>query len=248
MQVKPCVCRFFVGGINWWIGGVLPLKGRTFSMDESSRRNFLRMNVVGAVGLGMFGMATESSGGVDGGIEALSAEQELLLTEDNILGPYHLKGSLVRGKVSEPMSRGDVILISGTVYGLDTRKPLRNVVIDIWQADHAGRYDMEVKGRGLPISEYKNRIRIVTDIDGKYCYESVRPGRYLNGREYRPSHIHYLVQAKGYKRLVTQLYFKDDPYNEKDAFVKASLIIEMKKTKGMAGDYEVGEFDIVLGR
>ncbi len=216
--------------------------------NDSSRRDFLRVNALGVAGLGLFGMATESSGAVDGGVEVLAAEQELLLTEDNILGPYYLKGSKVRGKVSEPMSEGDVILISGTVYGLDTRKPLKHAVIDIWQADHDGRYDMEEKGRGLPISEYKNRIRIVTDVDGRYCYESVRPGRYLNGREYRPSHIHYLVQARGYKRLVTQLYFKGDPFNDKDAFVKQSLIIDMKRVKGKMGSYEVGAFDIVLDK
>ena len=215
---------------------------------ERSRRDFMRLNVAGAVGLGLFGSVTESSGGIDDRIEALAREQALVLTEDNILGPYYLKGSRVRGKVSEPMSRGDVILICGTVYGVDTGKALGGAVIDIWQADHRGHYDMEKKGRKLPISGYKNRIRIVTDVDGKYCYESVRPGRYLNGKLYRPSHIHYLVQARGYKRLITQLYFKGDPFNDADAFVKASLVVQMKKVKGEMGQYEEGRFDIVLAK
>ena len=94
---------------------------------------------------------------------------------------------------------------------------------------------------------FKNRARLITDENGAYEYETIRPGAYKIGPEaWRPSHIHYLVRARGYKQLITQLYFKGDPHNAKDDFIKASLIIDPKKVKGDGGAYEQGVFDIVL--
>lgn len=56
------------------------------------------------------------------------------------------------------------------------------------------------------------------------------------------------ASSLGYKTLVTQLYFKGDPMNAKDQFIKASLIIPLTTDKGDSGSYERGTFDIVLAR
>ena len=68
----------------------------------------------------------------------------------------------------------------------------------------------------------------------------------MRPKAWRPSHIHYLVRHPGYKDLITQLYFKDDPHNKADQFIKASLIVEVGRQKTENGTYETGTFDIVL--
>ena len=96
---------------------------------------------------------------------------------------------------------------------------------------------------------YQNRARLITDEQGYYEYETIRPGRYKIGPDaWRPSHIHYMVQHVGYRKLVTQMYFKGDPMNSKDRFIKKSLIIDPKKVEVDAGTYERGVFDIVLAK
>jgi catechol 1,2-dioxygenase len=59
----------------------------------------------------------------------------------------------------------------------------------------------------------------------------VVPGRYLNGREYRPAHIHIKVAAPGFAPLTTQLYFPGDPYNARDPFFLPGLLVTAKTTR-----------------
>ena len=71
---------------------------------------------------------------------------------------------------------------------------------------------------------------------------TIVPGRYLNGRQYRPAHVHVKVRASGFAELTTQLYFPGDPYNDIDPFIHRSLIIGTEKARaGM-----LGHFDFVL--
>lgn len=168
-------------------------------------------------------------------------------TEDNILGPFHREGAPFRGKVTPPLEPGDVLVINGRVWGADSRKPLPGAVIDIWQANAKGRYDNDDPRRPPKPNEFTNRCRLVTDEQGYYEYETIRPGRYRIGPDtWWPQHIHYYVRADGYRSLVTQLYFEGDPMNATDPFIKASLIIEPRQIKREQGTYEVGTFDIVL--
>jgi protocatechuate 3,4-dioxygenase beta subunit len=89
----------------------------------------------------------------------------------------------------------------------------------------------------------------MTGENGAYELETIHPGRYqIAPGVWRPSHIHYLVRAPGYKTLVTQLYFNGDPMNAKDQFIKPSLIIALTSEKGDRGSYEHGIFDIVLAQ
>ncbi|MBL8792346.1 MAG: hypothetical protein JNM56_00425 [Planctomycetia bacterium] len=168
-------------------------------------------------------------------------------TEDNILGPYYRTGAPFRGKVTPPLEPGKVLLISGRVWGLDTRRPLANAVLDVWQANAKGRYDNDDPKNPPAKDVFLNRTRLLTDETGYYEFESIHPGAYQIGpKEWRPSHIHYLVRVPGYKTLVTQLYFKGDPHNATDDFIKESLIIDLREQKGNGGNYSVGVFDIVL--
>ena len=108
-----------------------------------------------------------------------------------------------------------------------------------------GKYDAIGEKRSAK-KHFHYRSKLITDRNGYYEYETIMPGHYLNGSQYRPAHIHYMVEAPGYKKLITQLYFKNDPYNKIDPFIKKSLIIEPRKIKAGQGEYLKGEFDIVL--
>lgn len=214
-----------------------------------SRRSLFKTGTVGFASLsGLFAFPTESSGSENLYTNLLFEETKKMLTEDNILGPFYRNSAPIRAKVTPPNEPGDTLLIKGCVYGLDTQKPLGQAVIDIWQADHKGHYDND-DPKKLPAENFfKNRVRIITDTNGRYEYETIKPGPYKIGKnKWRPSHIHYLVQRKGYKKLITQLYFKGDANNATDQFIKKSLIVDMKKIKTDDGIYEEGHFDIVLG-
>jgi catechol 1,2-dioxygenase len=168
-------------------------------------------------------------------------------TEDNILGPYYREGAPFRAKVTPPLAKGVTLLIRGRVWGFDTKKPLTNAVLDIWQADAAGRYDNDDPKKPPAKGVFVNRTRVLTDETGYYEYETIHPGPYQIGPDaWRPAHIHYLVRKSGYATLVTQLYFKGDKFNAKDEFIKPSLIIALEAAKVGETAIETGVFDVVL--
>ena len=233
-------------------------------MKDVSRRAFIRhssgLAVAGTAGLILAADAplTEASGTL-GAYGAYLREQALrqapaaprpalAVTEDNIEGPFYRAGAPYRAKITPPLEPGTVLVISGRVYGHDTRRPLANAVLDIWQANAAGRYDNDDPRRPPARNVFLNRARLVTDENGYYEYETVHPGRYRIGEEtWRPSHIHYLVQHPGYSRLITQLYFRGDPHNAGDAWIRQSLIIDLRDQRTAGGQtYRTGTFDVVL--
>lgn len=174
--------------------------------------------------------------------------QKFLLTENNASGPYYRSNAPYRAKITPPLSEGVVLIISGRVWSYETRKPLAGAILDIWQADANGRYDFADNNPSKPLKEYACRARLMTDETGYYEFETVRPGNYeASPGVMRPSHIHYRVRHAEAKELITQLYFKDDKYNDgNDPFIKKSLIIETQKQVVANGTYEKGVFDIVL--
>ncbi len=231
-------------------------------MDKFSRRNFLTK---GAIGLAVLSggvpvlrsaaLPTEVNGDESqvialleqDNVSALTQPENWNPTEDNALGPFHRKGAPYRAKVSAPMSEGAVLVIRGRVWGYDTKKPLKNARIDIWQADHGGHYDNDGSSKTPPILASKNRARVITDENGYYELETIHPGPYQTSPGvWRPSHIHYLVRHPGYEDLITQLYFSGDAHQDTDSIIKQSLIIDLEQVNADNGTYETGVFDIVL--
>lgn len=102
---------------------------------------------------------------------------------------------------------GVPIVVAGTVRDARTCKPLPNALLDVWQADHHGKYDLDYRG-----DEIFGRARIRAGKDGTFSFTTTRPAPYGA----RPAHIHFIVSAEGRKPLVTQLYFAGDPYLDKD--------------------------------
>ena len=79
-----------------------------------------------------------------------------------------------------------------------------------------------------------------TDAKGAYRFETIIPGHYLNGPQYRPAHIHVKVHVGGSELLTTQLYFEGDPYNDVDPFIKQALIMKLDDTgNGRAASYDL---------
>lgn len=186
-------------------------------------------------------------------------------THPDILGPFWAGGAPFRGKVTPPMAPGKLLVVSGTVWSHTTKRPIPNAVLDVWQADHKGVYDFQTAktraqrpvipeargftGRTQPTpSEFANRIRLLTDENGRYEYETIKPAAYNVGTEVRPSHIHYMAQARGHARLITQCYFKGDKHIATDPWAsKSPLTIPLTNTKCQHGQYLTGRFDLILG-
>ncbi len=113
----------------------------------------------------------------------------------------------------EPM--GERIIVSGRV--LDERgRPIPRVLIEIWQANAAGRYIHKTDQHQAPLDpNFYGGGRCVTDAEGRYRFLTVRPGAYPWGNHpnaWRPGHIHFsLLGSSIASRLVTQMYFPGDP-------------------------------------
>jgi protocatechuate 3,4-dioxygenase beta subunit len=110
---------------------------------------------------------------------------------------------------------GQRIILSGRVVDGDGR-PVRNTLLEIWQANAAGRYTHKWDRYDAPIdSNFSGVGRCLTDEHGNYEFVTVKPGPYPFGNHYnawRPAHIHFSVFGPAFvTRLVTQMYFPDDP-------------------------------------
>src|ERR1043166_8426606 len=147
-------------------------------MVPRSRRDFLHMGLgvtAGGLLLPAAASLTEASGDLGSYATFLDQEKKaqpktpdpqppqgaaFRLTEDNILGPYHRPNAPFRGKITAPLEPGTILLISGRVWGFDTRRPLANTVIDIWQANADGRYDNDDPDRPPAANVFLNRARL----------------------------------------------------------------------------------------
>jgi len=236
-------------------------------MPSLNRRQLIRQSLCGLAAGGIAALTLRADAGPTDATRDVHNYQEFLdergvpqiqpagkwePSHEDILGPYFLQGAPFRGKVTPPLTPGDLLVMRGRIWGLDTKKPIANAVLDIWQADGRGSYDLDDPRKPPPRRDFRNRIRLMADETGYYEYETIRPGAYRIGagpRGFRPSHIHYMVQARGYKKLITQLYFKGDKHLKTDRWAsRSNLIVGPQKVKVAGGAYELGTFDIVLDR
>jgi len=103
----------------------------------------------------------------------------------------------------------------------DLGRPLSGTLVEIWQANAAGRYIHKVDQHDAPLDpNFLGAGRCVTDENGRYRFQSIRPGAYPWGNHtnaWRPSHIHLsLIGPSFAQRLVTQFYFPGDPLLDLD--------------------------------
>lgn len=110
---------------------------------------------------------------------------------------------------------GERIFVHGRVFD-DNGCPVRNALVEIWQANAAGRYRHKVDNHAAPLDpNFSGAGRTLTDNNGYYWFKTILPGAYPWGNHHnawRPRHIHFsLFGAHILSRLVTQMYFPGDP-------------------------------------
>jgi protocatechuate 3,4-dioxygenase, beta subunit len=118
----------------------------------------------------------------------------------------------------EPL--GERIYVHGRVLDEDAR-PVRHALVEIWQANGAGRYRHKVDAWDAPLDpNFTGAGKTHTDEHGCYCFKTIKPGPYPwrnHHNAWRPSHIHFSLFGAGIlSRLVTQMYFPGDPLQPLD--------------------------------
>ena len=159
-------------------------------------------------------------------VPAAVAAESLAPTPQETLGPFFPVRTpadhdfdLTRAAGRHARPKGQIIELSGRVLRTDGSR-LPKAVIEIWQANAAGRYINPVDKNPAPIDpDFKGLALLRADADGAYRIRTIKPGPYpdpVGGM--RTPHIHFDVTAGDY-RLVTQMYFPGEPLNEKDILI-----------------------------
>lgn len=205
-----------------------------------------------------------------GGLTLVRADKLLLaqggqhkITPAQTRGPFYPRArpvdedadlTLVKGKSGK--AQGMVIHVIGRV--LDTRGvPIPAAKVELWQANTFGRYDHPADVNPAPLDPNFQGFGVqVTDGEGRYRFKTIKPGAYpinpMNPRNQRPPHLHFdIIGQKG--RVVTQMYFPNDPLNEKDFIfnglgqARDTVIAKvLAPTKDIEPDSLLLNWDIVL--
>ncbi|WP_369258732.1 protocatechuate 3,4-dioxygenase subunit beta [Geodermatophilus amargosae] len=120
---------------------------------------------------------------------------------------------------------GQRILVHGRVLDSDGR-PVPGALVEVWQANASGRYRHVVDNWPAPLDPHFDGLgRVVTDSLGRYEFLTIKPGAYPWGNHHnawRPAHIHFSLFGRAFtQRLVTQMYFPDDPLFGQDPIYNA---------------------------
>lgn len=150
-------------------------------------------------------------------------------TPDQILGPFYPVqkptdggADLTHLKGRSGQALGEINHVMGRVVNL-RGEPCPGVRLEIWQANGAGRYTHPHDRNPAAIDpNFDGYANVVTDAQGRYRFRTVKPGAYPVVAEYwRPPHIHFDITGK-VNRLITQMYYPNEPLNEKDPLLQQS--------------------------
>jgi catechol 1,2-dioxygenase len=189
-------------------------------------------------------------------------------TESTVLGPFHMTESPVRelGANIDLVGGGEPCVVSGRIVSGDGT-PLPGAVLDVWQADGNGFYDVQRpdvqppgNGRGLFTTDAEGRFWFRTCVPSPYPIPTDGPvGELLKatGRHpYRPAHIHFIASADGHTLVTTHIFVAGSDYLDSDAVfaVKQSLVEDFTLTDdpslarefGIENPFRHARFDLVL--
>src|ERR1700678_474941 len=175
-------------------------------------------------------------------VDAINHRKPGGATENTVLGPFYVSGAHaypmwadIRGNAT-----GEPCYVYGQVIATDG-KPITGAVLDVWQTDGDGMYDVQRAGGG----ERYARGKFTTGADGHYGFRTVKPVSYpvptdgpvgamllaMSRHPYRPAHVHAVVSAPGYEGVATHIFVAGDPYLDSDAVfgVKNSLVREFNR-------------------
>ncbi len=188
-------------------------------------------------------------------------------TESTVFGPFHVQGApeLALGADISAGASGEPLFVQASVKGLDG-EPVANALVDVWQADEDGFYDVQYKDS----DQLRARAVLRTDAHGRLYFRSILPVAYpvptdgpvgqmlsaCNRQPWRPAHVHFMIQAPGYETLITHVFRDGDSYQDSDVVfgVRSSLIAQfVHHASGsppfgpaMEGVFNTLDFDFVL--
>jgi protocatechuate 3,4-dioxygenase, beta subunit len=160
-----------------------------------------------------------------------------------------LDNDLTRQHTGEPL--GERIIVTGRVLDGDGH-PVRSSLIEIWQANAAGRYTHHLDRHPAPLDpNFSGAGRCLTDDEGRYRFVTVKPGAYPwknHHNAWRPAHIHLSLFGSSFRsRLITQMYFPGDPLFEQDPIFQSVRDREAQKRMIATFDLETTEPEWALG-
>ncbi|GLR77443.1 intradiol ring-cleavage dioxygenase (plasmid) [Azospirillum oryzae] len=189
-------------------------------------------------------------------------------TPNTILGPFYVEGSphYRNGENICLDGKGEPALVRGRVVDVQGR-PVAGATVEVWQTNNDGFYDVQQKG-----IQPENNLRgtFSSEVDGSYWFQTVKPryypipydgpvGKMLQAVDRHPNraaHLHFIVSAPGYERVITHIFTPDCPYLAEDAVfgVKRDLVATFDKVDdqhlateyGMPSPFLLVNWDFVL--
>jgi protocatechuate 3,4-dioxygenase beta subunit len=177
-------------------------------------------------------------------------------TETELTSPAFGWGEVKRGDhdltnqhAGDPI--GERIIVSGRVLD-ENGRPVPNTLVEVWQANSAGRYPHRVDQHDAPMDpNFTGCGRTLTDRQGRYRFVTIRPGEYPWRNHYnawRPAHIHFSIFGRAFvQRLVTQMYFPGDPLLDEDPMYNCVPDERARRRLVSALDWESTIPEIALG-
>lgn len=144
---------------------------------------------------------------------------------------------------------GEIADLTGRITDVNG-KPLRGVIIEIWQVDNNGHYLHSADSGAGKDPNFQGYGRFETGRDGAYRFRTIKPVPYPG----RTPHIHVKLQHAGRELLTTQMYVQGHPLNDRDAILRsirdarqrASVLVPFLPSRERPGEL-AASFDIVLG-
>lgn len=172
-------------------------------------------------------------------------------TSSSVLGPFHVSGAppLPIGGDMKRHYGGPVLLAEGVIRDTEGN-PIAGAELDIWQTAPNGLYASQDEEQDT----YSFHGLMTVGADGRYAFTTVKPVEYTVpsdgpvgdilracGRHpWRPSHLHYIVKAPGYRSLVTEIFPDDDPYLDQDTVFGVRDDLVMAYVKRPASEFPDG--------
>jgi protocatechuate 3,4-dioxygenase beta subunit len=217
---------------------------RTGQICSEERQEFILLSDV--VGLSML-------------VDAISNRRPTGATENTVMGPFHVQGAPVR-KMGDTISldgKGESCLFIGKVIDIHG-EPIEGASIDVWSDNADGFYSVQQPDIQ---DKWNNRGIFITGKDGAYEFIGIKPVSYpipddgpvgkmlaaLGRHPNRPAHMHFLVTAPGFQKLVTHTFVGDDPWIASDAVfgVKSTLVAPFEHVRDGKTEWR-SPFDFVL--
>lgn len=193
-------------------------------------------------------------------VDAVNNRKSAKATPSTVFGPFHVDNVPERkmGAMISLDGKGEPCLFEGRVVDLEGA-PIKGALVDVWSDNADGFYDVQ-QPESQPL--HNNRGVFRTGEDGRYWFTGIKPVSYpipadgpvgamlkhLGRHPWRPAHMHFLVSAPGYDRLITHTFVAGDEYLKSDAVfgVKAPLIVKFIAQDKDASSKWLATYDFVL--